>query len=152
MPVAIFGQTGLIGSAIKNEFQDNFFDVQINQWTESEIVSTWNQLTGLATTSRLPIDLVWSAGAANNSSDDLIIKEEMKLIDTLIAQIKVSPFNLHSLNLISSAGSIYAGSKVGYIDAKTVPVPNSLYVWTYFTSYKCEFNSKGAKYFCPAIC
>ena len=127
MPVAIFGQTGLIGSAIKNEFQDNFFDVQINQWTESEIVSTWNQLTGLATTSSLPIDLVWSAGAANNSSDDLIIKEEIKLIDTLIAQIKVSPFNLRSLNLISSAGSIYAGSKVGYIDAKTVPVPNSLY-------------------------
>jgi nucleoside-diphosphate-sugar epimerase len=70
---------------------------------------------------------VWSAGAANNSSDDLIIKEEIKLIDTLIAQIKVSPFNLRSLNLISSAGSIYAGSKVGYIDAKTVPVPNSLY-------------------------
>ena len=58
MPVAIFGQTGLIGSAVKNEFQDNFFDVQINQWTESEIVSTWNQLTGLITTSSMPIDLV----------------------------------------------------------------------------------------------
>ena len=127
MPVAIFGQTGLIGNAIKNEFQDNFFDVRITQWNESEIVSTWSQLTGLASSSNLPIDLVWAAGAANNSSDEFIINADIKLIDTLIALIKMSPDNLHTLNLISSAGSIYAESKVGHIDAKTVPVPNSLY-------------------------
>ena len=127
MPVAIFGQTGLIGNAIKNEFHDNFLDVQLRQWNESEIISTWRQLSGLASSSNLPIDLVWAAGAANNSSDEYVIKEEMKLIDTLIKQIKMSPINLRTLNLISSAGSIYAGSKVGYIDTRSVPVPNSLY-------------------------
>ena len=127
MPVAIFGQTGLIGSAIKNEFHDNFFDVHLSQWNESEIVSSWSQLTNLASSSNLPIDLVWAAGAANNSSDELIIKEEIKLIETLIELVRKSPKNLRTLNQISSAGSIYAGSKVRYIDAETVPVPNSLY-------------------------
>jgi len=127
MPVAIFGQTGLIGNAIKNKFHDNFFDVHLTQWNESEIVSTWSQLTSLASSSNLQIDLVWAAGAANNSSDESVIKEEIKLIDTLIGQIKMLPSNLRTLNLISSAGSIYAGSKVGYIDAKTVPIPNSPY-------------------------
>jgi nucleoside-diphosphate-sugar epimerase len=127
MPVAIFGQTGLIGNAIKNEFQDNLFNVQINQWNESEIVSTWSQLISLASSSKLPIDLVWAAGAANNTSDELIINEEIKLIDSLIEIIKKFPNNLRTLNQISSAGSIYAGSKVEYIDAETVPIPNSPY-------------------------
>jgi nucleoside-diphosphate-sugar epimerase len=127
MPVAIFGQTGLIGNAIRNEFQDNLFEIKITQWTESEIASTWSEITNFASSSNLSIDLVWAAGAANNSSDELIIREELKLIDTLIELIKLSPRNLRSLNLISSAGSIYAGSKVGFIDAETVPVPNSLY-------------------------
>jgi nucleoside-diphosphate-sugar epimerase len=127
MPVAIFGQTGLIGNAIKNEFQDNLFNVQINQWNESEIVSTWSQLISLAYSSKLPIDLVWAAGAANNTSDELIINEEIKLIDCLIEIIKKFPNNLRTLNQISSAGSIYAGSKVEYIDAETVPIPNSPY-------------------------
>jgi nucleoside-diphosphate-sugar epimerase len=127
MPVAIFGQTGLIGNAIRNEFQDNLFEIKITQWTESEIASTWSEITNFASSSNLSIDLVWAAGAANNSSDELIIREDLKLIDTLIELIKLSPRNLRSLNLISSAGSIYAGSKVGFIDAETVPVPNSLY-------------------------
>jgi nucleoside-diphosphate-sugar epimerase len=127
MPVAIFGQTGLIGNAIKNEFHDNFFDVQISQWNQPEIISTWSQLTSLASSSNLPIDLIWAAGAANNSSDESVLKEEMRIVDALIEQVKKLPSNLRSLNLISSAGSIYAGSKVVYIDAKTVPVPNSLY-------------------------
>jgi nucleoside-diphosphate-sugar epimerase len=127
MPVAIFGQTGLIGNAIKNEFHDNFFDVQISQWNQPEIISTWSQLTSLASSSNLPIDLVWAAGAANNSSDESVLKEEMRIVDALIEQVKKLPSNLRSLNLISSAGSIYAGSKVVFIDAKTVPVPNSLY-------------------------
>jgi nucleoside-diphosphate-sugar epimerase len=127
MPVAIFGQTGLIGNAIKNEFHDNFFDIQISQWNQPEIISTWSQLTSLASSSNLPIDLIWASGAANNSSDESILKEEMRIIDTLIEQLKKLPSNLRTLNLISSAGSIYAGSKVGYIDIKTVPVPNSLY-------------------------
>jgi nucleoside-diphosphate-sugar epimerase len=70
---------------------------------------------------------VWAAGAANNSSDESVIKEEMRIVDTLIEQVRKLPSNLRTLNLISSAGSIYAGSKVRYIDAKTVPVPNSLY-------------------------
>lgn len=127
MPVAIFGQTGLIGSAIKNEFHDNSFDVYLSQWNESEIVSTWSQLISLASSSKLPIDLVWAAGPANNASDESVLKKEMRIIDILIEQIKMKPSNLRALNLISSAGSIYAGSKVGYIDTKTVPVPNSLY-------------------------
>ena len=127
MPVAIFGQTGLIGSAIKNEFHDNSFDVYLSQWNESEIVSTWSQLISLASSSKLPIDLVCAAGRANNSSDESVLKKEMRIIDILIEQIKMKPSNLRALNLISSAGSIYAGSKVGYIDTKTVPVPNSLY-------------------------
>jgi len=127
MPVAIFGQTGLIGNAIRNEFQDNLFEIKITQWTESEIASTWSEITNFASSSNLSIDLVWAAGAAKNSSDELIIREDLKLIDTLIELIKLSPRNLRSLNLISSAGSIYAGSKVGFIDAETVPVPNSLY-------------------------
>jgi nucleoside-diphosphate-sugar epimerase len=127
MPVAIFGQTGLIGNAIKNEFHDNFFDVQISQWNQPEIISTWSQLTSLASSSNLPIDLIWAAGAANNSSDESVLKEEMRIVDALIEQVKKLPSNLRSLNLISSAGSIYAGSKVVFIDAKTVPVPNSLY-------------------------
>jgi nucleoside-diphosphate-sugar epimerase len=127
MPVAIFGQTGLIGNAIRNEFQDNLFEIKITQWTESEIVSTWSEITNFASSSNLSIDLVWAAGAANNSSDELVIREELKIIDTLIELIKLSSRNLRTLNLISSAGSIYAGSKVGFIDAETVPVPNSLY-------------------------
>ena len=127
MPVAIFGQTGLIGNAIKNEFHDNFFDVQISQWNQPEIISTWSQLTSFASSSNLPIDLVWAAGAANNSSDESVLKEEIRIVDTLIEQVNKLPSNLRTLNLISSAGSIYAGSKVGYIDTKTVPFPNSLY-------------------------
>ena len=127
MPVAIFGQTGLIGNAIKNEFHDNFLDVQISKWNKAEIVSTWKQITAQASSSNLPIDFVWAAGAANNSSDEFVVNEEIKLIDTLIEQIKMVPDNLRTLNLISSAGSIYAGSKVRYIDAHTEPVPNSIY-------------------------
>jgi hypothetical protein len=112
MPVAIFGQTGLIGNAIKNEFHDNLFDVQISQWNQPEIISTWSQLTSLASSSNLSIDLVWAAGAANNSSDESVLKEEMRIVDTLIEQVNKLPSNLRTLNLISSAGSIYAGSKV----------------------------------------
>jgi nucleoside-diphosphate-sugar epimerase len=127
MSVAIYGETGLIGKSLKQQFQSNCIDVQVNKWNQDGITSSWKKLESAASESNLNIDLIWAAGASNNASDESVILKEIELVDNFIRLVSSSSINLRSLNLISSAGSIYAGSKDSFITKDTVPIPNSDY-------------------------
>ena len=127
MPVAIYGETGLIGKSLKQQFQSDCIDVQVNKWNQDGIASSWKKLESAASESNLNIDLIWAAGASNNASDESVFQKEIELVDNFIRLVSTSSINLRSLNLISSAGSIYAGSKDSFITEDTVPSPNSDY-------------------------
>ena len=127
MPVAIYGETGLIGKSLKQQFQSDCIDVQVNKWNQDGIASSWKKLESAASESNLNIDLIWAAGASNNASDESVIQKEIELVDNFIRLVSTSSISLRSLNLISSAGSIYAGSKDSFITEDTAPSPNSDY-------------------------
>ena len=127
MPVAIFGETGLIGKSLKQQFQNGCIDVLIRKWNRDEIAASWKILESTASESNSEIDLIWAAGASNNASDKSVILEEEEIVDTFIQLVASSSIKLRTLNLISSAGSIYAGSNDVYITEDTVPNPNSIY-------------------------
>ena len=127
MPVAIFGETGLIGKSLKQQFQNDCIDVLIRKWNRDEISASWKELESNASESNSEIDLIWAAGASNNASDKSVILEEEEIVDTFIQLVASSSIKLRTLNLISSAGSIYAGSNDVYITEDTIPNPNSIY-------------------------
>ena len=127
MSVAIFGETGLIGKSLKQQFQNDCIDVLIRKWNRDEIAASWKKLESTASESNSEIDLIWAAGASNNASDKSVILEEEEIVDTFIQLVASSSIKLRTLNLISSAGSIYAGSNDVYITEDTIPNPNSIY-------------------------
>jgi nucleoside-diphosphate-sugar epimerase len=127
MPVAIFGETGLIGKSLKQQFQNDCIDVLIRKWNRDEIVASWKKLESTASESNSEIDLIWAAGASNNASDKSVIQKEEEIVDIFIQLVASSSIKLRTLNLISSAGSIYAGSNDVYITEDTIPNPNSIY-------------------------
>ena len=127
MPVAIFGETGLIGKSLKQQFQNDCLDVQIRKWNQDEMAASWKKLESAASESNSEIDLIWAAGASNNASDISVILKEEEVVDTFIQLVASSSIKLRTLNLISSAGSIYAGSNDVYINEDTIPNPNSIY-------------------------
>jgi len=110
MTIAIFGETGLIGSAIKHEFKDEFMPLKINNWVDKEIKIAWEKIESVAHGEDFAFDLVWAAGVSNNSSDIQVINRELELVDTFLGCVYASKVKINSINLISSAGSIYAGS------------------------------------------
>jgi nucleoside-diphosphate-sugar epimerase len=127
MPVAIYGETGLIGKSLKQQFQNDCINILIKKWNRDEIDASWKKLKSTASEYNLEIDLIWAAGASNNASDESVILKEVELVDYFIQLVASSSINIRTLNLISSAGSIYAGSKDFYINEDTIPVPNSIY-------------------------
>ena len=127
MPVAIFGETGLIGKSLKQQFQNDCIDVLIRKWNLDEISASWKKLESTASESNSEIDLIWAAGASNNASDKSVIQKEEEIVDIFIQSVASSSIKLRTLNLISSAGSIYAGSNDVYITEDTIPNPNSSY-------------------------
>ena len=127
MPVAIYGETGLIGKSLKQQFQSDCIDVQVKKWNQDGIASSWKNLESAVSESDLNIDLIWAAGVSNNASDESVILKEIELVDNFIRLVASSSINLRSLNLISSAGSIYAGSEDSYITEYTAPNPKTNY-------------------------
>ena len=127
MPVAIFGETGLIGKSLKQQFQNDCISVLIRKWNRDEIAASWKKLESTVAESNSEIDLIWAAGASNNASDKSVIQKEEEIVDIFIQLVASSSIKLRTLNLISSAGSIYAGSSDVYITEDTIPNPNSIY-------------------------
>ena len=127
MPVAIFGETGLIGKSLKQQFQNDCISVLIRKWNRDEIAASWKKLESTVAESNSEIDLIWAAGASNNASDKSVIQKEEEIVDIFIQLVASSSIKLRTLNLISSAGSIYAGSNDVYITEDTIPNPNSIY-------------------------
>ena len=127
MPVAIFGETGLIGKSLKQQFQNDCISVLIRKWNRDEIAASWKKLESTVAKSNSEIDLIWAAGASNNASDKSVIQKEEEIVDIFIQLVASSSIKLRTLNLISSAGSIYAGSNDVYITEDTIPNPNSIY-------------------------
>jgi nucleoside-diphosphate-sugar epimerase len=127
MTIAIFGETGLIGSAIKHEFKDEFMPLKINSWVDQEIKLAWEKIESVAHDEDFAIDLVWAAGGSNNSSDIQVINRELELVDTFLGCVYASKVKIKSINLISSAGSIYAGSMGEIITKESPPNPISRY-------------------------
>ena len=127
MPVAIYGETGLIGKSLKQQFQNDCVDVLIRKWNRDELAASWKKLESNASESNSEIDLIWAAGSSNNASDESVILKEEEIVDNFIQLVASSSIKLRTLNLISSAGSIYAGSNDVYITEDTVPNPNSIY-------------------------
>ena len=127
MPVAIFGETGLIGKSLKQQFQNDCISVLIRKWNRDEIAASWKKLESTVAESNSEIDLIWAAGASNNASDKSVIQKEEEIVDIFIQLVACSSIKLRTLNLISSAGSIYAGSNDVYITEDTIPNPNSIY-------------------------
>ena len=84
MPVAIFGETGLIGKSLKQQFQNDCIDVLIRKWNRDEMAASWKKLESTASESNSEIDLIWAAGASNNASDKSVILEEEETVDTFI--------------------------------------------------------------------
>jgi nucleoside-diphosphate-sugar epimerase len=91
------------------------------------MAASWKKLESTASESNSEIDLIWAAGASNNASNKSVILEEEEIVDTFIQLVASSSIKLRTLNLISSAGSIYAGSNDVYITEDTIPNPNSIY-------------------------
>ena len=127
MPVAIFGETGLIGKSLKQQFQNDCISVLIRKWNRDEIAASWKKLESTVAESNSEIDLIWAAGASNNASDKSVIQKEEEIVDIFIQLVASSSIKLRTLNLISSAGSIYASSNDVYITEDTIPNPNSIY-------------------------
>jgi nucleoside-diphosphate-sugar epimerase len=141
MPLVVVGETGLIGRAIKNTSKDGSLDFNVNQWTNENLIislknleSSWNRL-------KEPIDLVWAAGKSNNSSNQETLDFEIEIVNNFLNLLSISDIKIKSLNLISSAGSIFGGYDNQLITNDTVPKPISLYgksrleIESKFTSY-----------------
>lgn len=127
MTIVIFGETGLIGSAIKNQFNNEVIPLKINNWVDKEIKLAWGGIESIANDDDFAVNLVWAAGGSNNSSDIEVINRELKLVDTFLGCMYESKVKIRCINLISSAGSIYAGSVGEIISKKTLPNPISRY-------------------------
>jgi nucleoside-diphosphate-sugar epimerase len=127
MTIAIFGETGLIGRAIKHEFKDEFMPLKLKNWVDKEIELAWEKIESVAHDKEFALDLVWAAGRSNNSSDIQVINRELELVDTFLGCVYASKVKIKSINLISSAGSIYAGSMGEIITKESPPNPISRY-------------------------
>jgi UDP-glucose 4-epimerase len=127
MTIAIFGETGLIGRAIKQEFKDEFMPLKLINWVDKDIKLAWENIESVAHGEDFAFDLVWAAGVSNNSSDIQVINRELELVDTFLGCVYASKVKINSINLISSAGSIYAGSMGEIITKETPPNPISRY-------------------------
>jgi nucleoside-diphosphate-sugar epimerase len=127
MTIVIFGETGLIGRAIKQEFKDEFMPLKLINWVDKDIKLAWEKIESVAHGEDFAFDLVWAAGGSNNSSDIQVINRELELVDTFLGCVYASKVKIKSINLISSAGSIYAGSMGEIITKETPPNPISRY-------------------------
>ena len=127
MPLVVVGETGLIGSAIKNINVSNTLDFFINEWTTENISNSLRNLKNEWEITRRPIDLVWAAGKSNNSSNQATLDSEIGIVESFMKSLSNSGLELKSLSLISSAGSIFGGYDNELISNNTLPKPISLY-------------------------
>jgi nucleoside-diphosphate-sugar epimerase len=127
MPLVVVGETGLIGSSIKANNLSNTLDFFINEWTTENVAISLRNLKSEWEITRSPIDLVWAAGKSNNSSNQSTLDFEIEIVESFLKNLSNSGFKLNSLNLISSAGSIFGGYDDELISNNTLPKPISLY-------------------------
>ena len=127
MPIVVVGETGLIGSAIKAKNLSNSLDFIINKWTIENVATSMRNLKVEWEITKSPIDLVWAAGKSNNSSNQATLDFELEIVDSFLINLSNSGLKLNSLNLISSAGSIFGGYDDELILNNSLPKPISLY-------------------------
>ena len=141
MPLVVVGETGLIGSAIKANSLSNKLEFYIKEWTTENLAISLRNLKTEWEISRSPIDLVWAAGKSNNSSNQAILDFEIDIVESFLKNLLNSGLKLNSINLISSAGSIFGGYDDELISNNTLPKPISLY-----GKSKLEIEEKFTKY------
>jgi nucleoside-diphosphate-sugar epimerase len=127
MPLVVVGETGLIGSAIKAKNLSNTLNFLINEWTIGNVAISLRNLKTEWEITKSPIDLVWAAGKSNNSSNQATLGFEIEIVENFLKNLSNSGLKLKSLNLISSAGSIFGGYDNELISNNTLPKPISLY-------------------------
>ncbi len=120
MPLVVVGETGLIGSAIKAKNLSNTLNFLINEWTIENVATSLRNLKTEWEISKSPIDLVWAAGKSNNSSNQATLDFEIEIVKNFLKNLSNSGLKLKSLNLISSAGSIFGGYDNELISNNTV--------------------------------
>jgi UDP-glucose 4-epimerase len=127
MSLVVVGETGLIGSAIKAKNTSNYLNFVVNNWTNENIEISLKNLKNDWDKSKQAIDLVWAAGKSNNSSNQVSLDIEIEIITHFLREFTHSGIDIKSINLISSAGSIFGGYDNILISDSTVAKPISLY-------------------------
>lgn len=121
MTEIVIGQTGLIGNSIYKRIKVKI-DCTPKAWDELSLIKTINELHF-----KDDLKIYWAAGQNNNNSREKNINEEIKLVDNFLTNLNFKSLRLKQLNIISSAGSIYAGNKDKVISNKSPVSPISLY-------------------------
>ena len=127
MSLVVVGETGLIGSAIKAKNTSDSLNFVVNNWTQENIEITLKNLKNDWDKSKQAINLVWAAGKSNNSSNQVSLDIEIEIITHFLREFTHSGIDIKSINLISSAGSIFGGYDNILISDSTVAKPISLY-------------------------
>jgi len=121
MTEIVIGQTGLIGNSIYNQIKTKV-NYAPKAWDYPSLISAVNDLNFLD-----ELKIYWAAGKNNNNSMEKNINEEIRLVDNFLTNLNFKSLRLKQLNIISSAGSIYAGNKDKVISNKSPESPISLY-------------------------
>ena len=127
MSLVVVGETGLIGSAIKAKNTSDSLNFVVNNWTQENIEISLKNLKNDWDKSKQAINLVWAAGKSNNSSNQVSLDIEIEIITHFLREFTHSGIDIKSINLISSAGSIFGGYDNILISDSTVAKPISLY-------------------------
>lgn len=117
----VVGQTGFIGNSIKN-----FLDTSVNfipaTWDLPSIIKYVESIKNFK-----ELKIFWSAGINGNFSTRMQIDREKELVKVFLQKVEEFKININQMNLISSAGSIYAGKNKFRIDELSNESPLSEY-------------------------
>ena len=126
----IIGSGGLIGSAIRRQLAPDFAAPTI-PWADvaaskSALREAYADFTSQAT--GLPWAIVWAAGAGTTVSGADVFERELDVFDSFMTDVAASPPESPGVVvLISSAGSVHAGSHHPPFTEATDPAPISAY-------------------------
>ena len=117
----VIGETGFIGNSIKKRLEESL-DFDPNSWDISTLGQNIEKLKNID-----GLKVYWAAGNNGNYSTKIEIEREIKLVSFFLQKVKEIGLNIKQINLISSAGSIYAGSMDSSITEMSLENPISEY-------------------------
>lgn len=117
----VIGETGFIGNSIKKRLKESL-DFDPNSWDISTLGQNIEKLKNID-----GLKVYWAAGNNGNYSTKIEIEREIKLVSFFLQKVKEIGLNIKQINLISSAGSIYAGSMDSSITEMSLENPISEY-------------------------